>query len=85
MSAPIGHPDRHFFIARSVARVMGISLSMAMRDGALDPDSYAEMIERCQRCPLVKDCQEWLARQTSITQTPPPGCRIGATLSALRR
>lgn len=74
MSLPIGDPARHFFITRSVARVMGISLTKALQEGQLAPEAYSGMVTRCSGCALVSVCEEWLASQMTVSQTPPPGC-----------
>ena len=39
MSQTPGDPALHFFITRSVARVMGLDLRQAMRSGQLPPDA----------------------------------------------
>lgn len=85
MMPTLGDPDRHFFMTRSVARVMGLRLNEAMSSGALAPDAYANMVTRCRGCALVSACEEWLSGQTQTTQVPPPGCCNGSLLSDLRR
>ena len=84
MSTLLGDPATHFFMTRSVARVMGLSLNEAMQCGELAPDAYASMVTRCRGCALVEACQEWLATQTEISTTPPPGCCNAAMLSRLK-
>jgi len=75
MTAPCpGNAEQHFFITRSVARVMGMNLSDALRNGALDPQGYDHMVTRCRGCDAVDACQEWLGRQMALSATPPPGC-----------
>ncbi|EIE52823.1 hypothetical protein AL036_15415 [Salipiger aestuarii] len=76
---------RHFWMTRSVARVMGLNLSNEMRRGRLEPDGYARMVASCQGCALVEACQSWLGDQTDVSAAPPPGCRIGAQLGRLKR
>jgi hypothetical protein len=74
MSLPIGDPAKHFFITRSVARVMGVSLTDAMQENRLAPESYSGMVTRCRGCALVTTCEDWLASQMALSPTPPPGC-----------
>lgn len=85
MTLTLGDPARHFFMTRSVARVMGLNLNEAMKTGSLAPDTYAGMVTRCRGCALVTACESWLAKQTSLTPTPPPGCCNSTILTDLRR
>ena len=85
MALTLGDPARHFFMTRSVARVMGLNLNEAMKIGSLAPDTYADMVTNCQGCALVSACEKWLARQMNLTATPPPGCCNSTVLSDLKR
>lgn len=85
MSVPLGDPARHFFMTRSVARVMGLNLTEAMRTGSLKPATYERMVARCRSCALVAACEEWLSSRTSVAGTPPPGCNISTELCELQR
>ena len=85
ISIPQGDPARHFYMTRSVARVMGLSLSEAMQTGALPPESYAAMVTACRGCALVEACEKWLAARTEIGPATPPGCRNGAQLTQLHK
>lgn len=66
--------NRHFWITRSVARVMGINLSEAMSDGRLTAEEYAEMVAVCANCGRANTCHLWLARQLDQAGEPPEGC-----------
>ena len=81
--APLGDPARHFYMTRSVARVMGLSLSEAMQSGALRPETYAAMVTACRACALVEACERWLGQQTSLAEAAPPGCCNAAVLDRL--
>ncbi|MGP6089874.1 DUF6455 family protein [Antarctobacter jejuensis] len=85
MPLSLGSPERHFFLTRSVARVMGVNLAEAIRDGRLAPETYAGMVTRCQGCALVTACEQWLASQFAESSAPPPGCWHSETLTQLRR
>ncbi|KUF10215.1 DUF6455 family protein [Pseudoponticoccus marisrubri] len=85
MSERLGDPAHHFFLTRSVARVMGLSLSEAMNRGQLAPATYADMVTGCRACPLVEACQHWLAARTDLSASAPPGCCNGETLQRLAR
>ena len=82
-AAMLGDPNRHFYMARGVARVMGVNLSDALADGRLSPEAYATMITRCRGCALVEACEDWLSR-TPESASPPPGCCLARTLQQLR-
>ncbi|MBU2963739.1 hypothetical protein KO516_23495 [Citreicella sp. C3M06] len=85
MPRPLGDPARHFWMTRSVARVMGLSLAEEMRCGRLEAEEYARMVTSCRGCPVVSSCESWLGRQTCIAASAPQGCCISATLARLRR
>ena len=72
-------------MTRSVARVMGLNLTEAMKAGSLNAATYERMVDRCRGCALVSACEEWLSSRTTVAGTPPPGCRISTELSALQR
>ncbi|MBS0123888.1 DUF6455 family protein [Thetidibacter halocola] len=82
---PLGDPARHFFMTRSVARVMGLSLSEEMKSGRLKPETYTAMVNACQTCALVEACESWLGRQAALSASPTPGCRNSAILTELAR
>lgn len=80
----LGDPDRHFWLVRSVARVMGLNLGEAIVHGVLQQESYRCMVNRCRTCPLVTSCQGWLASSAGQAEAPPPGCLIAAQLNHLK-
>lgn len=57
---PLGEPEFHFWLTRSVARVMQVDLSAAMAEGLLSAQDYAGMVTRCRACPHVSHCAAWL-------------------------
>ncbi|EPX79807.1 DUF6455 family protein [Salipiger mucosus] len=85
MAQTLGDPARHFWMTRSVARVMGLNLLDAMHDGQLDPKDYAEMVTCCRGCALVEACESWLGAQSRPAAAPPPGCCNATRLMALRK
>lgn len=72
--ASLGDPALHFWMTRSVARAMGVSLSEAMAAGRLSSDGYAKMVTRCRTCQQVQNCQIWLANQAGFATTAPNDC-----------
>lgn len=85
MKETLGDPVRHFWMTRSVARVMGLNLSEEMLCGRLEPNDYAHMVTSCRGCALVEACEKWLGAQTGLSAAPPPGCCNGPALSQLRK
>jgi len=70
----LGDPATHFWLTRSVARVMGVSLSAAMADGTLSAADYAALVRTCRTCPHVARCQHWLGQQRSAAAEAPRHC-----------
>ncbi len=81
----LGDEARHFWLARSVARVMGLNLGDQMRRGNLRAEEYEVMVAACRGCALVEQCEKWLAEPRGSAGLPPPGCRISGPLIRLRR
>ncbi|MDO6478419.1 DUF6455 family protein [Shimia thalassica] len=73
-TAPLGDPALHFWLTRSVARSMGVSLGDAMAEGVLSKKDYADLVTNCRRCALVAHCEAWLGDQGNGAQTAPDGC-----------
>lgn len=80
----LGDIEQHFWLTRSVARVMGVNLSEALAEGRLTPEQYCEMVTRCRAGGCQDACQMWLACQTETAQNPPFGCPLGDVLTPLR-
>lgn len=83
--ARLGDPDRHFWLARSVARVIGLDLGAAVTRGDLSCEDYRAMINRCRTCPMVATCQTWLGASRGQAEAPPHGCLIAGELDGLKR
>ena len=81
----LGDPARHFWLTRSVARSMGLSLTTEIATGRLTEKGYADMVTRCRGCPHTASCEAWLAERQALSSSTPPGCRNAATLSELRQ
>lgn len=84
MRESLGDPARHFWMTRSVARVMGLNLYEEMHCGRLEPDEYARMVTCCRGCALVEACEKWLGTQTGVAASAPPGCCNSFMLGQLR-
>ncbi|TCL08854.1 hypothetical protein BXY66_0895 [Shimia isoporae] len=81
--AHLGDPATHFWLTRSMARVVGVSFSEAMATGVMSAADYAQMVTRCRQCPYVQDCQAWLGAQQGVSACAPEFCRHAKTLSDL--
>ena len=81
---PLGDPDRHFWLFRSVARVIGLNLGEAVSQGTLEREDYRAIVNRCRTCPMVSSCEAWLAASGGSASTPPQGCLVAADIERLR-
>ncbi len=87
-SSPIlhlGDPDRHFWLVRSVARVMDLSLGAVVARGHLDRDGYRALVNRCRTCDVVGGCEIWLAGVAEAGEASPQGCLVAPELVRLKR
>lgn len=80
----LGDPHEHFWLTRSVAKTVGISLSDEMATGALQPDQFAQMVTRCRACPHKAQCYEWLGQNCAPCAEIPDICANAQTLRTLR-
>ena len=85
MKYHLGDPQLHFWLTRSVARVMGVSFSEEMACSRLTAQEYSDLVTDCRGCPLVESCQEWLSSQNGLARSAPPGCRNKKALETLAR
>lgn len=81
---PLGDPARHFWMTRSVARAMGVSLSEAMAEGSLSQKDYADLVTRCRSCHFVDECQDWLGHQCTRSAAAPECCQHAALFQHLK-
>ncbi len=79
----LGDLSRHFWLTRSVARVMGLNLSECMAQGKLTEDQYARMITRCRAGGCAVMCEAWLATQTCRADKAPAHCANADQLNRL--
>lgn len=80
----LGEIERHFWLTRSVARCMGVSLSEAMVEGTLSEQGYAELITRCRASGCAQHCQLWLAEQQQEAKAAPEFCANAGALNGLK-
>ncbi|REC54039.1 hypothetical protein DRV84_14370 [Rhodosalinus sediminis] len=78
--------DHAFWIARSVARKLGLDLTAALADGRLTASGYAQLVARCEACPVAGACQRWLADPALPAGAQPvAGCANAEDFAALAR
>jgi len=80
----LGEVEKHFWLTRSVARCMNVSLSEAMAEGRLSADRYAELVTRCRASHCSSQCAIWLSEQQSEARTAPDFCANAHILNALK-
>ncbi|WP_170383565.1 DUF6455 family protein [Ruegeria atlantica] len=80
----LGDVETHFWLTRSVARCMNISLSEAMVEGRLTPDHYAEMVTRCRASQCSGQCAIWLSEQQTEASAAPEFCANSDLLNGLK-
>lgn len=82
---PLGDIEQHFWLTRSMARTVGVSLGDAVASGLLPPDEYSRMVTRCRQSNCAKRCADWLGAQADgQASRPPQFCAHCDQLSALR-
>lgn len=81
---PLGNPERHFWMTRSVARALGVSLGEAMATGKLTQKDYADLVTRCRQCCFVDTCETWLANNSLDATTAPDFCQHADLFEALK-
>lgn len=79
----LGDIEKHFWLTRSVARCMGLSLTEAMAEGRLSAEGYAELVTRCRASDCHGQCALWLSGQQSFDETAPEFCANADALNAL--
>ncbi|WP_420584661.1 DUF6455 family protein [Ruegeria sp.] len=80
----LGDVEKHFWLTRSVARCMNISLTEAMSEGRLSADRYAELVTRCRASKCSEHCVLWLAEQQSEAPLAPDFCANADVLNGLK-
>ncbi len=79
----LGEIEKHFWLTRSVAQSLGISLTEAMAEGKLTPADYAQMVTRCRGAICDERCQIWLAAQQGMAEKAPDFCANAQVLNDL--
>ncbi len=81
----LGEIEKHFWLTRSVARCLGISLTEAMAEGQLPAEAYAELVTRCRASNCCGQCAIWLSQQQQLADAAPEFCANAQALNRLRR
>ncbi|MFT7596338.1 MAG: hypothetical protein ACI8R4_003673 [Paracoccaceae bacterium] len=84
-NAALGDIERHFWLARSVARLVGVNLSDAMAEKRLTVEGYCEMVTHCRASNCHEACEHWLAAQTANRpDSAPDYCSIRQVFERLK-
>lgn len=81
---PLGEIEKHFWLTRSVARVLQINLSEALAKGYLTETGYAEMVTRCRASGCESACAQWLSTESGCPREAPVHCANAECLNRLR-
>lgn len=84
IDSKLGQIERHFWLTRSVARMIGVNLSDAMAEGRLSEDGYCNMVTRCRSGGCSSLCERWLACQPGQAEAAPEHCANADILNRLR-
>ncbi len=79
----LGDPVTHFWLTRSMARVLGVSLSEEMAQQNLSAQDYATMVTQCRGCQHTQACQTWLGQRAGTAAAAPDFCRHAGLLARL--
>jgi len=79
----LGDMRRHYWLVLDMARLAGVDLVAAFRDGRIDNKSWAAMVASCRMCGDVEACKDCL-QDRSVGSEPPSGCRNRAEFTWLR-
>jgi hypothetical protein len=73
---PLGRPGVHYWLVQRMAKTCGVDTAQAAQSGALDPETWVEMVTGCRSCTWVDGCDRWLkAHVDDPTAAPPVECR----------
>lgn len=79
-----GDFDQHFWQLRSVAKVAGIDLGEAMREGRINASDYVAIVTRCHLAGCGQACALWLANSSGVIGEIPEFCANKQALEQLR-
>lgn len=80
----LGDFNQHFWQLRSMAKLAGIDLGEAMREGLINTLDYAEIVTRCRGSACAAPCSQWLAQSADHNGTLPEFCANKDALERLR-
>jgi len=78
-----GNIDLYFWIARGMARRLGVNLTEAMHDGHLSQADFAQMILTCRTCKGSDGCLASLSDFSDVRGSAPDWCKNGTLLREL--
>lgn len=78
-----GNIDLFFWIARGMARRMGVNITEAMHEGLLSQADFAQMINCCRACSGSEGCMSYLSEHSEERGSAPDWCGNGNILREL--
>lgn len=81
----LGSFQHHFWLTRSVARLMGVSFTEAMAKGDLTATEFTDLITRCRQSGCSTFCETWLAAQNGAADSAPTMCPNADCLDRLKQ
>ncbi len=83
---PLGNLMRHLRRVTGMARRTGVDIVEAHRDGRLDQDEWAKMVQTCRRCRWSGECRAWLndPARSENDEAPPSQCLNRVRFGALK-
>lgn len=81
---PMGDPQRHYWLALSMAKAAGADVVQAFAQGRLSQEDWAAAVQRCRGCGWAQGCRRWLDGADWGAQAIPQGCANRDVLEGLK-
>lgn len=80
---PLGDTRDHLMLSLGMAKVCGVDMESALREGWITREDYVATVDRCRGCAEPAACKSWL-RAPDAAAPPPEYCRNAALFAELR-
>ncbi len=71
---PLGDEQKHLWMARRMAKTVGVDLAAAYEAGTLSQEEWAETVQRCRGCDWAEGCDHWLPEHAEGVEHAPRAC-----------
>ena len=71
---PLGDEQKHYWMARRMAKTVGVNLGEAYEAGKLSQEEWAVTVQRCRGCNWAEGCEKWLPQHQDGAERPPRAC-----------